>query len=99
MVINWSTSRRGDLQARITAKVIDIDDRGLLVVEGTRSVKVNGEEETITLRGSVRPENVRSDNTVLSTFLAEASIEYTGDGILHSAESPGIISRIFNWLF
>ena len=48
---------------------------------------VNGEEETITLRGVVRSQDVRSDNTVLSTFLADASIEYThqtGAG-LHAA--------------
>lgn len=94
-----STARRGDLQARITAKVTEIDANGLLVVEGTRSVRVNGEEEQITLRGSVRSQDVRPDNTVLSTFLADATIEYTGEGVLASAEHPGIVTRIFNWLF
>lgn len=94
-----STARRGDLQARITAKVVEIDANGLLVVEGTRSVLVNGEEEQITLRGSVRPQDVQQDNTVLSTYLADASIEYTGEGVLASAERPGIVTRIFNWLF
>lgn len=94
-----STARRGDLQARITAKVVDIDANGLLVVEGTRSVLVNGEEEQITLRGSVRPQDVQQDNTVLSTYLADAAIEYTGEGVLASAERPGIVTRIFNWLF
>ena len=94
-----STSRRGDLQARITAKVVEIDPTGLLVVEGNRSVLVNGEEEKITLRGSVRPQDVAADNTVLSTFLADAAIEYTGEGVLASAEKPGYITRLMNWLF
>jgi flagellar L-ring protein precursor FlgH len=94
-----STSRRGNLQARITAKVVEIDDNGLLVIEGTRSVIVNGEEEQIMLRGSVRPQDIQADNTVFSTYLADASIKYTGEGVLASAERPGFLTRIFNWLF
>jgi len=94
-----STARRGDLQARITVQIRTVTENGLLQVEGTRSVLVNGEEEKITLRGTLRPEDIQPDNTVLSTFLADASIEYSGEGVLASAESPGIVTRIFNWLF
>ncbi|MEZ5065256.1 MAG: flagellar basal body L-ring protein FlgH [bacterium] len=94
-----STSRRGNLQAQITAMITEVTPSGLLLVEGRRSVLVNGEEETIVLRGSVRPEDVRADNTVFSTFLADASIEYKGQGVLATAERPGILSRIFNWIF
>jgi flagellar L-ring protein precursor FlgH len=94
-----STARRGDLQARITAKVTEIDANGLLVVEGTRSVLVNGEREEITLRGSVRPQDVMANNTVYSTYLADAAIEYSGEGVLASAERPGLVTKIFNWLF
>jgi flagellar L-ring protein precursor FlgH len=94
-----STARRGDLHARITAKITEIDENGLLVVEGRRSVVVNGEDEIIILRGSVRPQDVLQNNTVFSTYLADASIEYSGKGVLASAERPGIISRIFNWIF
>lgn len=94
-----TTRRRGDLHARITVRVTEIDENGLLVLEGTRSVLVNGEEEKITLRGSVRPNDVQSDNTVLSTFLADAAIEYTGEGVLASAEKPGLITRLMNWIF
>jgi flagellar L-ring protein precursor FlgH len=94
-----STARRGDLQARITVRITEIDPNGLLLVEGNRSVRVNGEEEKIVLRGAVRPEDVGPGNTVLSTFLADASIEYTGEGVLANAERPGLFTRLFNWLF
>jgi len=94
-----STARRGDLQARITVEITDVADSGLLTVEGTRSVKVNGEEEKIILRGTLRPEDIQADNTVYSTYLANASIEYTGEGVLASAERPGFVTRFFNWLF
>jgi flagellar L-ring protein precursor FlgH len=93
------TRRQGNLTARITANVIEVDASGLLVVEGTRKVKVNGEEEKIVLRGKLRPEDVRPDNTVLSTFVADASIEFTGHGSLDNAARPGIVTRILNWIF
>ncbi|MFN8179502.1 MAG: flagellar basal body L-ring protein FlgH [bacterium] len=94
-----STQRSGMLQARITVRVTEIDANGLLIVEGVRSVKVNGEEERTTLHGAVRPRDIGPDNTVLSTFLSDATIEYSGQGVLANAERPGIITRVFNWLF
>jgi len=94
-----STARRGDLQARITTRITEVEPNGLLRVEGIRSVRVNGEEEKIVLRGAVRPQDVQSDNTVLSTYLADASIEYSGEGVLASAERPGLLTRLFNWVF
>lgn len=94
-----STARRGDLQARVTVAITDVRENGLLEVEGTRSVLVNGEEEKIILRGALRPEDIQADNTVYSTYLANASIEYTGEGVLASAERPGFVTRFFNWLF
>ncbi len=94
-----STARRGDLQARLTARVIEVAPNGLLTLEGRRTVLVNGEEEEIKLRGSVRSQDIMPDNTILSTYVADAAIEYTGDGVLASTEKPGIISRIINWVF
>lgn len=94
-----STARRGDLQARITVEITDVTASGLLLVSGDRSVLVNGEEEKIHLSGTLRPQDIQADNTVFSTFLANAAIEYTGEGVLASAERPGYFTRFFNWLF
>ncbi len=94
-----TTRRQGNLTARLTANVVEIDPSGLLLVEGVRTVLVNGEEEKIVLRGKLRPQDIRPDNTAYSTYLADASIEFTGEGALNSAARPGIISRVLNWLF
>jgi flagellar L-ring protein precursor FlgH len=94
-----TTKRQGNLTARITANVVEVDPSGLLVVEGTRSVRVNGEEEKIVLHGKVRPRDIQQDNTVYSTYLSDAAITFTGHGSLDNASEPGIITRIMNWLF
>ncbi len=47
----------------------------------------------------MRPEDISSDNTVISTRIADAKIKYIGDGLLSDREKPGILTRFFNWLF
>jgi flagellar L-ring protein precursor FlgH len=94
-----TTRREGELSARITANVVEVDPTGLLLVEGTRTVRVNGEVEEIVLRGKVRPQDIGPNNTLYSTYLADASIDFTGDGSLNNASEPGILTRIMNWLF
>lgn len=94
-----STSRQGSLNARMSAAVVEKLPNGVLRVSGTREVMVNQEKQRLTLTGLVRPEDVRADNTVLSSFLAEARISFDGKGTVHGAQSPGILTRILGLLF
>src|SRR3990172_10735571 len=74
-----STSRSSDLTAVLTAKVIDRLPNGNLVIDGRREVIVNNETQLISLSGTVRPEDIGPGNTVLSTYISDAKITYTGD--------------------
>ena len=92
-------SLSGELRTTITVQVIDMRPNGQLVVEGSRTITLNKEEDRITLRGVARPEDITSDNTILSTKLAEVRISYDGKGATKRASRPGIIQRIFGWIF
>jgi flagellar L-ring protein precursor FlgH len=94
-----STVRAGRIEAELTAKIISITDTGNFVVRGEQKVIINDEEQTIVVSGIVRPEDIQKDNTVLSTYIADATIEYKGEGTVGAAQSTGILTRIFNWLF
>ncbi|MBK8231847.1 MAG: flagellar basal body L-ring protein FlgH [Candidatus Eisenbacteria bacterium] len=96
---NGAVSLSGELSTKLTVQVIEIRPTGELVVEGSRMLEVNGEEDRFTLHGVVRPEDVRADNTVLSTYLAEARISYAGNGSVHHAAKRGIFQRILSWIF
>lgn len=96
---NGAVSLSGQLSTRLTVQVIEIRPSGQLVVEGSRLVEVNGEEDRFTLHGVVRPEDIRADNTVQSNYLAEARISYAGDGAVHHAAKRGIFQRILSWIF
>lgn len=87
------------LTARLTARVVGVDSTGNLKIEGTRSVAVNHDQEELVLTASVRPDDIRGDNTVLSTYLADAVIGYRGHGPNALAQHQGLVSRILNWIF
>lgn len=89
----------GQLTTTITVQVREIRPNGYLVVEGSRLIDLNGEQEQVTLYGVARPEDIRSDNTVLSTKIAEMRIQYAGKGAGKSASRPGIFGRILGWIF
>jgi flagellar L-ring protein precursor FlgH len=93
------TTLSGQMSARVTAEVKEVYPDGNYLIEGSRSVKINDDLDRITLRGVVRPEDIDADNTVLSTYLAQAQIAYVGSGPGKNAGRQGLISRILDLLF
>ncbi len=94
-----STSRSGNFIADLPAVITAVLPNGNMVVEGVRELLLNNEKETISLKGVVRPEDIGSDNTVISTKIADAKIEYTGKGVLNDKNHPGWLVRILDWIW
>lgn len=94
-----ATSTRGSVRAKLSAQVDSILANGNLVISGRRKVSINGEEQTMTLNGIVRPSDIMADNAVYSFNIAEATIVVEGDGIVSRAQGPGWLTKIFHWLF
>jgi flagellar L-ring protein precursor FlgH len=94
-----STSRSSRLISTITCRVIDITPGGHLVIQGDRTLKVNADTQTMKLSGVVRPEDVDFDNTIPSGAVADARIEVLGKGPIDRHVKPGLLTRIFEFLF
>lgn len=94
-----STTRGGSITARLTTEVIEFFPNGTLKIEGTQRITVNGEEQEIVVSGIVRSRDISPDNTVLSSMVANADIQFVGAGIVGDKQKQGILTRIFNWLF
>ncbi|MEZ0604626.1 flagellar basal body L-ring protein FlgH [Paraburkholderia sp. IW21] len=90
--------RTGRLLAQISATVADVAPNGDLIVAGDQNIDVNGEKTKIHLKGRVRPVDLAQNNTVQSSRLADAQIDYTGDGFITDRSRPGLIPRLFAWL-
>ena len=96
-----STTRDESMTAAITARVIEVRPNGNLLIKGTREVKVNNETQFIILSGLIRPVDISPDNTVLSSYIGNAKIEYIGTGSLSDKQRPGWLARAvdFVWPF
>ncbi|MFH1625984.1 MAG: flagellar basal body L-ring protein FlgH [Pseudomonadota bacterium] len=93
------TVRKGNLTASITARVIKVLPNGNLVIRGRKRVTINNEDQIIVISGLVRPKDISADNTVLSTYVADARIEYTGKGVLADKQRPGWLARFIDWVW
>ncbi len=84
--------------AKIAVRIIDVLPNHNLVVEGRRETAFSGEKQTIVLRGTVRQDDVASDNTVFSYNVADATIQIIGKGTVTDAQRKGWFTRIWDKL-
>lgn len=94
-----STTRSSNLVAEITTTIAEIKPNGDFVLNGSREVKANDENQTLKITGTVRPQDISTDNTVQSSYLSDAKIEYVGHGAVSDNQKPGILTRLFKLLF
>lgn len=93
------TRRGGTITLEIAAVIQEVLPDGSLRIEGKKDLRVNDEVSTVTLAGIIRPFDIDRLNRVQSTRIADLKLDYKGAGPVHAKTSPGLLSRLFNWLF
>lgn len=95
------TTRESDVSATVASRIVGIMPGGIMQIEGARQVRVNEETQILVVRGLIRARDIGSDNTVSSNKLADAQIEYYGEGVLADKQRPGWLSRVLDnvWPF
>ena len=96
---NGSSTNRNTARGTVTVMVTDVQDNGNMMVEGTQSIWQNNNEHKITVQGVVRSDDVRSNNTILSSKVANATLRFDGKGPLNAKQRQGLLTQIFNILF
>ena len=94
-----STGRTERLTATVPALVRKVLPNGNLFIEGHRVVLVNSEEQHFYISGVVRPIDIDQENSVKSSMIADAEIEFTGRGILSDNQRQGWLARYMGWLW
>jgi flagellar L-ring protein precursor FlgH len=79
----------------ITVTVMDVLPSGNLLVGGEKQMLINQGTEFIRFSGVVNPRTVSALNTVPSTQVADARIEYSAKGYIDEAQTMGWLQRIF----
>ncbi len=93
------TTRTGSLSGTITCRVVKLFPNGNLEIRGSREITINREQQFIMLSGVIRQEDIDSLNVVRSDRIADARIEYYGEGVLADKETPGWLARVLDWVW
>ncbi len=91
-----STGRSNSITATVASRIVRVYQDGLMQVEGARETRVNNETQYIVVTGLVRPRDIQSDNSILSTHMADAQIQYYGSGIIADKQKAGWLSRLLD---
>jgi flagellar L-ring protein precursor FlgH len=94
-----ATNRTSGLTATLSVVVKQVFPNGTMLVEGKKMVGINAETEETTFTGIVRQVDVSSTNTIDSSQVADAKIQYSGKGNVGDKQHDGIVSQISKFLF
>ncbi len=94
-----TSDRSGQVTASIGAMVTEVLPNDNLVIFGKRGMRVNNEIQFITVTGIVRPIDIDRNNHVKSTYIADARIEYVGQGVLADKQRPGWGTRLLDHIW
>ena len=84
------------IAASVAVRVIDTLPNGNLIVEGTRDSSFSGEQQTIILRGTIRPDDISANNTIFSFNIADATIKFISKGTITDSQRKGWFQRLWD---
>jgi len=90
-----SSDQSNSLTGNISAVVTGVYPNGNLAIRGEKMLTLNQGEEVVQISGIIRPEDIASDNSIISSRVADAKITYAGNGALADANTVGWLGRFF----
>lgn len=88
--------RSESLLTSISVTIADVLPNGDYLISGEQRMHISGEWTTISIRGRIRDADISSDNEILSNRIANAEINYNGQGFVSRGARPGIIEWLFS---
>lgn len=95
MSAKGGANSRNTFNGVITVTVVEVLANGNLLVSGEKQMLINQGTEYIRFSGVVNPRTVSANNTVPSTQVADARIEYSAKGYIDEAQTMGWLQRLF----
>jgi flagellar L-ring protein precursor FlgH len=91
-----TTDRSGKFETTVQAVVENVLPNGTLFVRGHKAITINAEDQEVEISGFVRPDDIRINNTVVSTMIADAQIRYIGEGSVGDKQHAGWGARLLD---
>jgi len=99
------TTGKGDMSANdtlnalVAVSVIGTEPGGKLKIKGSRSIRINGENDTLFLSGIVDPTDIDSNDSIPSSRVADLRLSFTGAGQVRDKQGNGLGTRMMDWLW
>jgi flagellar L-ring protein precursor FlgH len=90
-----AANARNVFNGSLTATVVDVLPNGNLVVSGEKQIGLDKGTEFIRFSGIINPDTISLGNTVPSTKVADARIEYRTNSKIDGAAIASIFARFF----
>lgn len=91
--------RKDKFTARITAQVLEVKPNGTLVLQAIKRITKDEEIQTLVLSGVVRSEDITEQNTILSSQMANLTLDLQNEGELKDTAEKGILTKILDTVF
>lgn len=92
-------SREDKLDARVTARILEVKPNGTLLLEAHTTLTTDDEVQDITLSGLCRSVDITGQNTILSTQLFNLNLNIQHQGELQKVNKKGIITKLLETIF
>lgn len=79
----------------ITTTVVGVLPNGNLQIAGDKQIAINRGSEHLRFSGVVDPRSITGENTVSSTQVADARIEFRSKGVMDEVQQMGWLQRFF----
>ena len=84
------------LSGNISVHVLRVLPNGNLMIRGEKWLTLNNGDEYIRLTGVIRSKDINSNNTILSSKVANARIQYAGTGTFADVNEQGWLTKFFS---
>ncbi|MFC1558298.1 flagellar basal body L-ring protein FlgH [candidate division KSB1 bacterium] len=89
----------GVFTSQISARITKVLESGNYLIRGTRILDVHGEKQITEITGEIRPHDLTSNNTILSSQISDIHVYFKGKGVIDQGQRPGLFARLINWIF
>jgi len=94
-----TSSLANSMQTNLTAVVMEVLPNGNLVIDGSRIVQLVNEEVVVKVSGIVRPQDINTNNAVLSSALAQGKIVIENNGPIARSTERGFLNKIIDFIW
>jgi flagellar L-ring protein precursor FlgH len=91
-----NTTQTNSLAGEVGVTIVEVRPNGTALVRGEKRMLLSQGNEWVQFSGIVRLSDVDQQNRIRSNQVADARIEYTGNGSIQRSGREGWLSRVFN---